>query len=92
MCDDEELLSLRRVVREADESCEPIDSQTAARRLGWPDERTASLLVEAREMLLIWDVRVGGQPSSVTDLELTVEGRRLLRDAETSDDAVARDE
>jgi hypothetical protein len=40
----------------------------------------------------MWGVGVGGQPSSFTDVELTVQGRQLLRDAETSDDAVARDE
>jgi hypothetical protein len=89
MCADEGLVSLPRVVREADDAGEPIDSQALASRLGWSDERTANLLVEAREAPLIWGIRVGGL---LADLELTVQGGRLLRNAETSNDAVARDE
>jgi hypothetical protein len=89
MCADAELVSLLRVVREADAAREPIDSKALASRLGWSDERTANLLAEARQALLVWGVRVGGQ---LADLELTVQGRRLLRDADTSNDAVASDE
>jgi hypothetical protein len=88
MCADEDLVSMLRVVREADEAREPIDSDALASRLGWSDERTANLIAEAREALLIWGVRVGGM---LADLELTVQGRRLLRNAGTGND-VARDE
>jgi hypothetical protein len=89
MCDDEELVSMLRILHEADEACEPIDSQAVARRLGWADERTANLLADARAALLIWGVRVGGRPPCFADLELTVQGRRRLRAAETSSDTVA---
>jgi hypothetical protein len=51
MCDDEELVSMLRILHEADEACEPIDSQAVARRLGWADERTANLLTDARARL-----------------------------------------
>jgi hypothetical protein len=40
---------------------------------------TASALAEARARLLIWGMRVGGTPAPrFEDLELTVQGRRLL--------------
>jgi hypothetical protein len=93
MCDDEELLSMLRLIRDADAASEPIDSQSVARRLGWADERTASVLAEARGALLIWGVRIGGRPAPCfADLELTVQGQRLLREAETSSSSRANGE
>ena len=69
-----------RYIRDADAASESIDSQSVARRLGWADERTANVLAEARAAMLIWGVRVGGRPAPCfADLELTVQGQRLLR-------------
>ena len=93
MRDDDDLLSMLRIVRDAGAASEPLDSQAVARRLGWAGERTAGVLADARASLLIWGVRVGGRPSPCyEDLELTVQGSRLLRDSETIGTTVANDE
>jgi hypothetical protein len=93
MRDDDDLLSMLRIVRDADAASEPLDSQGVARQLGWAGERTAGVLADARASLLIWGVRVGGRPSPCyADLEITVQGRRLLRDSETIGTTAANDE
>jgi hypothetical protein len=76
---DDDLLDLLRVVGDCAERSEPLDSTDVSRSLGWSDGVTASSLAEARARLLIWGTRVGGSPAPrFEDIELTVQGRRLL--------------
>jgi hypothetical protein len=77
---DDDLLAMLRVICDSDERSDPLDSIAVSRRLGWSDSFTASSLGEARARLLIWGMRVGGTPAPrFEDIELTVQGRRLLR-------------
>ena len=77
---DDDLFAMLRVIGDSSERSEPIDSAAVGRRLGWDDAVTASSLAEARERLLIWGMRVGGAPAPrFEEIELTVQGRRLLR-------------
>ena len=55
------------------------DDCAVAQRLGWPPERVAERMSDARSRMLVWGVRVGGRPDPrFVDIELTVQGRRLL--------------
>jgi hypothetical protein len=81
---DDDLLELLRVVSDFAERSDPLDSGDVGRRLGWSDTVTASSLAEARARLLIWGMRTGGTPAPrFEDIELTVQGRRLLRAADS---------
>jgi hypothetical protein len=76
---DDELLDLLRVICDSTERSEALTSSDVSRRLGWSDAVTASSLAEARARMLIWGMRVGGTPAPrFEDIELTVQGRRLL--------------
>ncbi len=76
---DDDLLDLLRVISEFAEGSDPVDSSDVSRKLGWSDTVTASSLAEARTRLFIWGLRVGGTPGPrFEDIELTVQGRRLL--------------
>jgi hypothetical protein len=56
-----------------------LDSAALGRRLGWTAARTASSLGVAKDRLLVWGIRVGGNPGPCfEDIELTVQGRRFL--------------
>jgi hypothetical protein len=80
-CADAHVLSLLAAVRDAGAAF-GVDSALLARQLGWPAEVVAERLADARARLLVWGVRVGGRPGPCfEDIELTVQGRRLLRDA-----------
>ena len=76
---DDDLFDLLRVIGDWAERADPLASSDVSRSLGWSDAVTASSLAEARARLLIWGMRVGGTPAPrFEDLELTVQGRRLL--------------
>lgn len=82
---DDDLLTMLQAICDRDERSDPLDSTAVSRRLGWSDAVTASSLGEARARLLIWGIRVGGSPAPrFEDIELTVQGRRLLRAAEVT--------
>jgi hypothetical protein len=77
---DDELLRLLRAIGELEELPGVADNEAVARRLGWASEHLDDRLAHARDRLLVWGVRVGGRPGPrYVDLELTVQGRRLLR-------------
>ena len=79
---DDDLLAMLRMICDRGERSDPLDSTAVSRRLGWSDAVTASSLGEARARLLIWGIRVGGTPAPrFDDIELTVQGRRLLHAA-----------
>jgi hypothetical protein len=75
----DDLLHLLRVIADSTDRSPQLDSSDVSRTLGWSDAVTASSLAEARARLLIWGMRVGGTPAPrFEDIELTVQGRRLL--------------
>ena len=60
-----------------------LDNRTLGRSLGWTAAQTAESLAAAKDRLLIWGIHVGGNPGPCfEDIELTVQGRRFLVDAE----------
>jgi hypothetical protein len=76
---DDGLLDMLRVIGDSTARSDQLDSRDVSRRLGWSDAVTASSLADARARLLIWGMRVGGTPAPrFEDIELTVQGRRLL--------------
>jgi hypothetical protein len=78
---DDQLVAMLRTIGER--TTEQLDSQTLGRRLGWTAVQTADSLAAAKARLLIWGIRVGGNPGPVfEDIELTVQGRRFLTAAE----------
>jgi hypothetical protein len=78
---DDDLLTMLRAI---DAASGPLDSSSVARRLGWTAATTASSLSDAKASMLVWGIRVGG--TSYEDIELTVQGRRLLRTSGASAD------
>ena len=83
--DDEGLLAcMLRSIGEGAGSGDQLDSAALGRRLGWTPALTASSLEAAKGRLLIWGIRVGGNPAPCfEDIELTVQGRRFLRRTDT---------
>ncbi len=76
-----QLVELLTAVRDGGTTIE-VDSALLTRRLGWPPALVAERLVDAKGRLLVWGIRVGGQPGPCfADIELTVQGARLLRKA-----------
>ena len=76
---DDDLVALLRMIGDSAERSDPLDSTDLSRQLGWSAAVTASSLADARARLLIWGMRVGGTPAPhFEDIELTVQGRRLL--------------
>jgi hypothetical protein len=79
----DELVAMLRTISERDVSGQQVDSRSLGRSLGWTAAQTADSLVAAKARLLIWGIRVGGNPGPCfEDIELTVQGRRFLADAE----------
>jgi hypothetical protein len=75
----EHLLAMLRAVGDPDRAGARLDSAALALRLGWTDAETAVSLENAKGRLLIWGIRVGGVPAPrFEDIELTVQGRRLV--------------
>jgi hypothetical protein len=76
---EDDLVAMLRVIGESAGRSDPLDSADVSRRLGWSDAVTASSLGEARARLLVWGIRSGGAPAPrFEEIELTVQGRRLL--------------
>jgi hypothetical protein len=79
MADDEHILELLAAVRDGDESGSPMSNGLLVDRLGWTAVEVAEWLSAARERLLIWGLPGWGNPRpQFNELELTVQGRRLL--------------
>jgi hypothetical protein len=77
---DDDLLAMLQMIGDRDEPARCLDSSGVSRGLGWSDTMTAASLGEAKARLLIWGIRIGGTPAPrFEDIELTVQGRRLLR-------------
>jgi hypothetical protein len=69
------------VVQAGDDANALVDNAMIARRLGWDLTMVAAVLQQAKDESLIWGRRSGEKPAPwYTDLEVTVQGRRLLRD------------
>ncbi|MGZ4763073.1 MAG: hypothetical protein ACXVKP_15305 [Ilumatobacteraceae bacterium] len=80
MSDDRLMVQLLGVVLKGDDSGAPVDNSMLASRLGWDLETVASCLHEAKERSLVWGQRSGDKPAPwYKELEITVQGRRLLR-------------
>jgi hypothetical protein len=77
--DDEQLVAMLQAIGDRDASAEQLDNAALSRCLGWTADRTAAALGAAKARMLIWGIRVGGTPAPCfEDIELTVQGRRLL--------------
>jgi hypothetical protein len=80
MSDDRLMVQLLGVVLKGDDSGAPVDNSVLASKLGWDLETVASCLHEAKERSLVWGQRSGDKPAPwYKELEITVQGRRLLR-------------
>jgi hypothetical protein len=80
---DEQLVTMLRKIDDGGGTSDQLDSAALARRLGWTAATTAAALGVARGRLLIWGIRVGGSPGPCfEEIELTVQGRRLLAAAD----------
>ena len=76
---DDQLVAMLRTIGEHDVAAEQLDSRSLGRTLGWTPAQTADSLVAAKARLLVWGIRVGGNPGPCfEDIELTVQGRRYL--------------
>ena len=76
---DFDLCRMLRTIGDRDGGDGQLDSAALGRRLGWTAARTASSLGAAKGRLLVWGIRVGGNPGPCfEDIELTVQGRRFL--------------
>jgi hypothetical protein len=77
---DKQMAELLAVVLGGDDSGAPVDNSIIAKRLGWDLETVAKCLNEAKERSLVWGQRSGDKPAPwFKELEITVQGRRLLR-------------
>jgi hypothetical protein len=77
---DLQMVQLLAIVLGGDDSGAPVDNSIIAKRLGWTLEVVAKLLNEAKERSLVWGQRSGDKPAPwFKELEITVQGRRLLR-------------
>ena len=80
LANDQNMAKLLAVVLSGDDSGTPVDNSIIAKRLGWDLEAVASCLNEAKERSLVWGQRSGDKPAPwFKELEITVQGRRLLR-------------
>ena len=77
---DKHMVDMLGIVLNGDDSGAPVDNSIIAARLGWNLEAVASCLHEAKERSLVWGQRSGDKPAPwFKELEITVQGRRLLR-------------
>jgi hypothetical protein len=73
------LLQLLAAVERCDDSEDSTTNDVLAHQLAWTADAVADYLAEAKDRMLLWGVRTGGTPKPCfEDLELTVQGRRLL--------------
>jgi hypothetical protein len=81
---DQHMVDMLGIVLTGDDSGAPVDNSIIAARLGWNLETVASCLNEAKERSLVWGQRSGDKPAPwFKELEITVQGRRLLRSHST---------
>ncbi|MGD9702278.1 MAG: hypothetical protein AB7Q42_13905 [Acidimicrobiia bacterium] len=74
------MAELLGVVQAGDDADVLVHNSIIAERLGWDLEAVAACLHEAKERSLVWGHRTGDKPAPwFTELELTVQGRRLLK-------------
>jgi hypothetical protein len=74
----DQLVAMLRAIGQRDAAAE-LDNRSLERSLGWTPAQTADSLAAAKARLLIWGIRVGGNPGPrFEDIELTVQGRRFL--------------
>ena len=79
----DQLVAMLRTIGDRDAAAGQLDNRTIGRCLGWTAAQTAASLATAKDRLLIWGIRVGGNPGPCfEDIELTVQGRRFLVAAE----------
>jgi hypothetical protein len=91
MADDDRILDLLAAVQNGDESGRLMSNGLLVDHLGWTAAEVAEWLGTARARLLIWGLPGWGNPRpQFNELELTVQGRRLL-DTRTSNARQTRD-
>jgi hypothetical protein len=74
------MVQLLGAVQLGDDAGTLVDNAFLAKNLGWDLESVAACLHEAKERLLVWGQRSGDKPAPwFTELEITVQGKRLLR-------------
>jgi len=79
MDDADRVLELLNAIRRGDEASQPMSNQLLVEHLGWTPAEVADCLCTARARLLIWGLPGWGNPRpQFNELELTVQGRRLL--------------
>ena len=89
--EEQRILDLLRVVRDGDETDALVDNAILATRLGWAADVVASCLAEAKERKLVWGNRTGDAAKRwFTELEVTVQGRRLLKAHAATDPGVPK--
>jgi len=88
MSSDDQLIALLHVVQSGDESGDLVDNAIIAKRLKWDLEAVAACLQDAKDRSLVWGRRNGDKPAPwFTELEITVQGRRMLRTGEAGEGA-----
>jgi len=76
---DDELLVLLAAIRHGENSDDFMTNDRLVENLGWTQDDVAASLASARARLLIWGLHTWGTPKPrFSELELTVQGRRLL--------------
>lgn len=79
MAEPDRILELLAAVRRGDETGQPMSNRLLVEHLGWTGAEVADRLCTARARLLIWGLPGHGDPRpQFHELELTVQGRRLL--------------
>ena len=79
MDDHDHMLALLAAVRHGEASNQPMSNRLLVERLGWTAAEVAETLGAARAQMLVWGLRCTGDPRpQLNELELTVQGRRLL--------------
>ena len=87
MSGDGPMVQLLGALQQGDDAGTLVDNAFLAKHLGWDLEAVAACLNEAKERLLIWGQRSGDKPAPwFTELEITVQGKRLLRSHAASGD------
>lgn len=79
MTDADRIVELLTAVGHGDEAGQPMSNELLVERLGWTPTEVADQLGTARAQMLIWGLPGSGNPRpQFNELELTVQGRRLL--------------
>ena len=79
MSEPERMIAMLAAIQDGDDRDELMTNDLLVRRLRWTADEVAAYLDEAKQRTLLWGRRTGGTPKPYfEDLELTVQGRRLL--------------